>query len=296
MKRYFAILCRWIPILTKYFCGFLSLNLFHRELLKKDIWLITEKYGEARDNGYHFFKYVRTTHPEINAFFVITDDSPDREKVAQYGNIISQDSKEHMLYFLAAKYSISSQIAGAHLYNKMIPEIFRLLSLLTRKDQKCIFLQHGIIKDAMPDKRFFHKERINDLFVTSTRREQEFVQKEYGYPDGYVQELGLCRFDNLHHTDAGDEKLVLVMPTWRSWLKTHTGTDAEKQAFIESEYCRTYVNLLKSERLKSILKSSGYKLIFYPHYGAQRYIEAFMQCNSEHITVASKNNYDVQDL
>lgn len=43
----------------------------------KSIWLISERGTDARDNGYHFFRYLREKHPEIECYYVITKDSPD---------------------------------------------------------------------------------------------------------------------------------------------------------------------------------------------------------------------------
>ncbi len=294
-KRLLKVLLRWIPVLLKYAAGYFSLHLFHRELLKKEIWLISEKRGEARDNGYHLFKFIRTNHPEINAYFVITPDAKDREKVLPYGNLIDHDSKEHMLYYLAAKYSINSQSCGAYPY-EMIPEIFRFTRIFRNPKQKCVFLQHGIIKDAMPDKKMFHKSNIHDLFVASAKRERDFIISEYGYPENYVVQAGLCRFDNLTQSSSAKEKTVLVMPTWRSWLQVRNGSNEERQVFFDSEYCQTYISLLKNKELYGLLEQYDYRLVFYPHYGVQKYLDCFADCANERVIIASKEKYDVQDL
>ena len=79
---------RYLPPVKLMVCGivFLPLKML---LYKKDIWLICEKITEARDNGYHFFKYVKENHPEVNAYYVIAKGSPDSEKVNHYGNIVA---------------------------------------------------------------------------------------------------------------------------------------------------------------------------------------------------------------
>lgn len=43
----------------------------------------------------------------------------------------------------------------------------------------------------------------NERTVTSTYDEWKYHINDSGYPEGYVQELGLCRFDQLH--DEGKE-------------------------------------------------------------------------------------------
>ena len=56
------------------------------------------------------------------------------------------------------------------------------------------------------------------LFVTSTYDEWKYVNDRYGYPEGYVQELGLCRFDQLHdmkvkkEPDSDHADLAYVYP------------------------------------------------------------------------------------
>lgn len=299
VKKTLETMVRWFPIGMKYIEGYLSLHLFHRELLHKDIWLINEKKGEARDNGFHLYRYIRTEHPEINAYFVITKDSQDRSKVAEFGNLIETDSKEHMLYYLAAKFSISSQMCGAYPY-LMNPGFFKLTKIFRNPKQKCVFLQHGIIKDAIPISTLYYKTGIHDLFVTSTEKEQSFVTNEYGYPEGWVQKLGLCRFDALHEAKDRKEPFILVMPTWRSWLRSKNAakkaSEAEMEKFQNSEYYQVYASLLKNTQLQELLEQRNYKLIFYPHYGMQSYIDAFDKFNSERIMIANRKDYDVQDL
>ncbi len=296
LKRLYLAIYRWVPILLKYFSGYISVHLFHKNLFNNDIWLITEKPGEARDNGYHLFKYIRTTHPEINAHFVITSDSSDRDKIVNFGNIIEYNSKEHMLYYLAAKYSISSQSCGAYPY-EMIPEIFKITKIFRRKDQKCVFLQHGIIQNFIPDKKMFYSQKIHDLFVTSATPERKFIIEKYGYPASVVQKLGLCRFDSLNNTDCLKDRIILLMPTWRSWLKNSllNTTDAKK-IFLESEYFATYKSLLMNEYLLQVLEKNSYKIVFYPHFALQKYIDNFDKIQNKSVIIANKDDYDVQDL
>lgn len=294
-KRIIKVFVRWCPILIKYFLGYISLQMFHRELLKKDVWLISEKCGEARDNGYHLYKYIRTNHPEINAYYVITLDSKDYKNVLPYGNLIEHNSKRHMIYYLAAKYSVSSQNSGAYPY-EMIPGIHRLTKIFRNPNQKCVFLQHGIIQNFMTDKRLFFEAGIHDLFVSSAEKEREFIIKKYNYPENFVVKTGLCRFDNLIKDNSCEEKLVLVMPTWRNWLNNYERRDKIQWDFLRSEYFQKYSSVLKNERVKEILKRHGYKLIFYPHYGMQQYLNFFEEYKNEQIAIASKDKYDVQDL
>lgn len=37
----------------------------------RGVWIVSERGSDARDNGYHFFKYIRENHPEIKAYYII---------------------------------------------------------------------------------------------------------------------------------------------------------------------------------------------------------------------------------
>ena len=58
----------------------------------RDIWLIGERKDEAKDNGYHLFKYIRENHSEEKVYYIITRDSKDLEKIQKFGNIIYADT------------------------------------------------------------------------------------------------------------------------------------------------------------------------------------------------------------
>ena len=49
----------------------LPVSLVYR-LFRRDMWLICDNKNEARDNGYHFYRYVREKHPEQDAVYAIS--------------------------------------------------------------------------------------------------------------------------------------------------------------------------------------------------------------------------------
>lgn len=51
---------------------FLSFPLAFLLYGKKKCWLISEIDFDARDNGYHLFKYINENHPEINSIYLIS--------------------------------------------------------------------------------------------------------------------------------------------------------------------------------------------------------------------------------
>lgn len=275
------------------------LHLFRRDLLKQNIWLICEKRNEARDNGYHFYKYLKEMHPEVNSYYVITKDAADIPKVQRLGNVIFADSFKHALHYLAAVRSVSSQAYGAYPFGFNQKEL-KIANRMCNPKQKTVFLQHGIIKDELSHSAFDYKQTNIDYFVCSATREYRFVKEQYGYPDEAIGCLGLCRFDNLHRSAELKEKIILVMPTWRMWLKREKDnvllTQAEVESFKSSEFFRQYTSLLASPVLIGHLKNYGYKLYFYLHYQLQDYSELFRAFSNEMIIIADRYHYDVQDL
>ena len=290
LKHYFAYLVCVFKLVVAWFCV-----LFRRkQLYAMDLWIIQEKHTEARDNGYHLFKYIRTVHPEINAYYSITKDSADLGKVRQLGNVVIADSFRHYVYYLAAKNSIGSQKFGACPYPTDWVNRFRFLC---RRDQKVIFLQHGILGNAAPGLAF-EKTRF-DLFVVSAQREYDFVRHELRYPVGRVQLLGLCRFDNLLNANS-THRQILIMPTFRSYLsakaRERDATEGECARFMQSDFYKNYYELLSDERLLNVLHEQKYKIIFYMHYSLQAYTKCFAELEGEDVLIADRAGYDVQTL
>ena len=71
----------------------------------RDVWIVSERGSDARDNGYHFFKYIRENYPEKEVYYPIKKKASDYTKVAELGNTIEFGGWKHsMLYWAAAKY------------------------------------------------------------------------------------------------------------------------------------------------------------------------------------------------
>lgn len=243
---------------------------------KKTIFLVMERGNDARDNGFCFFEYVKDKHPEIDCYYAITKDSPDREKLQKYGqSIINYGSFRHYLMYCRATHVIDTHIHG---YNKHVKRLH------LNKNQKHIFLQHGIIKDYIPDCCYSNTQV--DMMICGAKPEYDFVNSSFGYPEGIVKYTGLCRFDKL--LEYTPKRQILLMPTWRKWL-------TEKN-IGESDYLKAYAGLMSDHRLSELLERHQVKLVFYPHHEMQPYLDSFISCASENIIIASKYEYDVQAL
>ena len=246
------------------------------------IWLISERNFDAKDNGFHFFKYMNKEHPEIKTYYVIPKRSGDYDKVAAIGNTVSPGSIKHyfLLYFADA---LISTHAHGYTPDMVIYSHFARHGMF-KPHGKTVFLQHGVT-DKVVDwlRRDIFKP---DMFVVSAGFERDMVENILNQPADAVRETGLCRFDTLTDESAG-KKQIFFMPTWRIWLKGLT-----KEQFEHSDYCQHIQRILKSEKLSEILKKSGYQMVFYPHVEMQPYLDCFTA--TENIIIADPEETDVQ--
>ena len=257
---------------------------------RKEMWLICDNENEARDNGYHLYRYIRQNHPETDAVYAISKKSPDLERVAPLGEVVAYGSLKHWIYYLSAKYNISSQKGGKP--NAVVCYVLEVRGII--KNTR-IFLQHGIIKDDMP--WLYYNETKLRMFVCSTDREWRYVSEKYGYPEGWVKKLGICRLDNLHDFRVKPRQ-VLLMPTWRSWIATPTSASDEIEDvsdFTETAYFKGWSSFLDSQKLADILKKYNLHLVFYPHRDMQPFLKYF-NVSASNITIAKWPEYDVQQL
>lgn len=249
----------------------------------KEIYIVCERGTDARDNGYHLFKYIVENHPEKNVYYIIDKRSADYPKVARLGKVIHYRSWKHVLFFVASRIKISSHYMG---YAPGMPYRFQKLQRYLRLPGKYVFLQHGITQNDLIG---LYAERAHiDLFVCGARPEYEFVSSRFGHPQGVVRYTGLARYDNLHGHPTKRE--ILIMPTWRKYL-----SGMNKDEFTRSEYFSAWSGLLNDSRLTSLLRENEIKLIFYPHYEMQKFVNCFSS-DDENVIIADFNKYDVQQL
>lgn len=260
-------------------------RLFYRN---KEVWLISERGTDARDNGYHFFRYLREHHPEIECFYVIAKDSPDRDHVASIGKVVDYKSLRHYLLFFCAKYLVSSHFMGftpnRDFYMYIQPKIAK-----KAVRGKNIFLQHGITKDNLLG--FYQENTKLDLFICGAKPEYDYIKENWHYKHNEVQYTGFARFDSLSNHKT--KRQVLIMPTWRKWLESDV--DASEMKMLESRYFQCWCGLLRNKKLAVLSEKYGVKFIFYPHYEVQKYIHRF-ETASQNIILADFEHYDVQQL
>lgn len=255
---------------------------------KKHVWIVAERGMDARDNGFHMYRFIREKHPEQRAYYIIQKDSPDYPKVAALGNIVEQNSLKHWLLYLGAEVKISTHING-FMPNRSCWHYFLFVSRRGAKD-KIVLLQHGVTKDDM--KNYYRKHTNITLFICGAKPEYDYILSHFGYSEGELKHTGFARYDKLH--DFSVRRQVLIMPTWRGWLSQNsakvTFTDVQNSTYVEK-----WSAFLKSGRLHKLAQQHGVSFVFYPHYEIQPYLHLFTS-DSEYVTIADFAHFDVQQL
>jgi hypothetical protein len=249
----------------------------------KNLWLIMELPNEARDNGYWLFKFIVEKRPEIDVLYVLDETSPDYPKMPAKDRIIKPYSLKHYIAYILCTRSISTHIYGA-CPGRYFGKIF---TLFARKKSE-VFLQHGILKEPIQLRGY------SDTTIVSSTTEIPFlVQSGHKHPER-IKLVGLCRFDSLMNEALSEsQRILLIMPTFRSWLNDLAHTDVE--GFLTSEFYREWQSVLSDETLHEWLEQDSLRLIFYPHRQMQVFSHLFSSTSS-HVQIAGQDDYDIQDL
>lgn len=246
-------------------------------------WIITERYNQARDNGFIFFKYLCEKHPECNPVYIIDKQSADYEKIKDLGRVVQFNSWQHFLLFCASKVHISAHVGGCS------PSHSPILKHIKRKlKYQDVFIPHGV---SYGISEFCLKKyaKIN-LFICSGKQEYENVLTNYGYDESEVAYTGFPRLDEWHGSKP-DSKQILLMPTWRLYLAQNDNT-----VFEETEFFKAYQSLINSKELDEWLEKEDKELIFYLHHNMKKY-ESFFTTYSDRIhIIRDDSEYDIQQL
>lgn len=239
---------------------------------KKKIWLVFEKYCmTAQDNGFYFFRYCMEKLPpdmHKHVYFILDKNSEQWPVLQKYQKqVIPFMSFRHIFYMLIADLYIASD-ARTHAYIwKPIPNL--LSREINRHD--IFFLQHGVTALKRVD-HIFGKNGFTPMtyFAVTSHAEQNIVIENFGYDKEHAPVVGFTRWDVLENKADINNKKILIMPTWRSWLE-----DKNDDFFCKSTYYKTYMSLLQNQELISFLKESRTKMIFYIHPKLREFIKNF---------------------
>lgn len=253
----------------------------------KNIWLVSENPNEACDNGYIFFKYIRENRKDIKAFYVINKKSKDYEKVAKLGNVIKYRSLKHWIYYLNA-----SKIIVTQKYANPSPAIFYVLHTKNILKSPRIYLKHGITKDE--SKMLYYNRTRFRLFICGAKREYEYIKNNYDYPKESVVYTGFARFDNLKVYNEKDvkntnqnNKLILIAPTWRNWLKKQEDFDI---------FMQKYFDLINNKEIVNYIEKNNIQIKIVLHKNMKKFKIKNIDKLNKNITINHNEEVNIQEL
>lgn len=257
---------------------------------RRSIWLVGERIGTAQDNGFHLFKYLRSQHPERKVYYVMDKSSSQFDRVKDLGNVIEHSSLRHRFLMLHA-----AVLADAYSISYLIPKQWNrdkyARHLAWRIGALRIYLKHGVHMSPNAVKR---GTTGYDMILTVSSGETAALAEATGYRE-QLTEVGLPRYDTLRPTEA--TRVILFMSTWRRYLvpKVFGGENKDQTPYEGSAYDTFMSNFLRSKRLKEILESHNYRLVFLPHYNLATHFEDFTT-GTERVSIADTDSSTFQDL
>ena len=240
---------------------------YFRKLFKrKPVWLISDRYTNAGDNGEALFRFLCKEHPEIDARFVLSKNSADFSRMEEIGPVLEYNSKKHRLFVLLSEFIFSSQ--GEPEYydlfdvNKGEREVVRDITA----NKKFVFLQHGVIYNDLSGWLNRYNKNFYGFVTTANGEYDSILNGAYNYSAEKVWLTGLPRFDRLYDNA---QKTISIMPTWRKYLTAGCNRKTYEwklvNNFDESKYYTFYNSLLNNERLLKSASEYGYKINFVLH-------------------------------
>ncbi|WP_048379773.1 CDP-glycerol glycerophosphotransferase family protein [Corynebacterium renale] len=240
------------------------LSLILITLKRKQIWLISDRFSSAGDNGEAFFRYMASnTNRNRKVIFLQSKDSAEYQNLRKVGNVVEPDSFVGRLLYLVADVFASSQ-ADDHILNP-----FGADSRIMRDNYRFefVFLQHGVTINDISDWLNAFDKPLARFVVCGQTELNEVTKGNYGLDSVEVPVLGFPRHDRL--VNNKNTKRIVVAPTWRSQLAGQfdrsTNTRHYREDFKDSDYFQFYQQLLSSETLNKALEREGYVLDFVLH-------------------------------
>lgn len=239
-------------------------------------WVFIDRDTMARDNAETLYRHVRAEHQDINAWFVINRSSPDFRRLERDGfRLVAHGSREHILLMKNAVQLISSNV------DRYIVEPYDF-SRYGRSRWRFTFLQHGVTKDDLS--HWLNSKLIHRVLATGQAEYDGFTADgtPYWMSPREVALTGFPRHDDLQRaleaTPVKRRNVVLVVPTWRQYLVDNTTTMNGNQrsvldGFKESEYFRSWIELLGSPEIREAAERAGVEIAFAPHPNLQGHLQ-----------------------
>jgi len=242
----------------------------------QDAWVFMDRDTDANDNAEHLYRWIRRNRPDINAWFVLAEQSKDWGRLRREGfRLVAHKSGEWRKLMLHAKH-----LASSHIDAYVVDPLPR--NRYGNPRFTFTWLQHGVTNY---DISRWVNAKPAELFVTVTPQEKSSIAGDgpYTFTEREVVLTGFPRHDELlrrrSKTEDHQRDLVLIMPTWRKKLAGSQVAGSNERLknprFLESQYAQEYNALINSDRLRGAADSKGKRVVFMPHPNMRPYLEDF---------------------
>lgn len=257
--------------------------------------LVSDRPFVAKDNGEAVFKYISEHRPELakNTYMVLSKDSVDYERLKKIGKIAILGSLKHKYLFLNAKVVFSS-----HITDKFFKPFYGedLKSYADLLDYKFVWLQHGVTMNDISKPANKYNKNIDYIVASIKGESQSFLSEKYFYSTNEVVDSVMPRFDYLQNEN---KNIIVCMPTWRRFLTGRVlkdGTHAAIEDFTDSEYFAAYSDILKSEKLNTLLVEHDYTFKFVLHPGMTTYYDDFKVYENEKVVILKNEDIEYSQI
>ena len=235
------------------------------------------------DSTAAIFEYVGRHCPSVDAWWVISRESPDIDLARRNGSVAIMEDADTYRLALAARVMVISH--GVHDVPGCSSRFAKGLKVRTG---------HGItalVKRALPSKiKRNDLSALFDMIPVSSEFEAD-NKREWGFGDAQLSVTGVARFDRLHRLDRTSEsarKKILYMPTARDKL---VGRDDKMDGSV---YLKYVVALLTNERLVESVTGWGGEIAMYVHPLMWGHVEAIRKSVSSDVVRVLEPNADLQ--
>ena len=226
-------------------------------IVRKPVWLISDNLSSANDNGGALFRYLNENHKkDIYLYFVIQKDSPDYNKIKQYGKVLYEKSWGHKIIRLLTTVNISSQNNSVFLSPFAYDYPYK--DILSKS--KFVILQHGILYSEAFSWLCLRNQQFDGLEENVIQNNEK---EECVHTSNLLWLKDMPRFDLL---EDNAQKIVTIMPSWRKYLSLYQnpieGDWSVRRDFSGSIYAKFYRSLLHHQKLNHRARELGYKIQF----------------------------------
>lgn len=236
----------YIGLYSLYRCGVGRLGLAANSRRERT-WLIGENRGDTtKENGYHFFRYLRRVHPEEKAVFI--SKLPAVALGLEPGDVVSYGSMAH------ARSCVDATImAYTHTYRDLI---YRRYFRLVHHGKSLVYLHHGVLGFKKFNPFYEANKNLMDIFIVGSEFEKEVVTREAGVDPQRVRLTGHPRCDTIRNAPVTDRIQIAYIPTHRNYIAGN---------FRSSTFYTKVTEMLSSSRLEQILLDNNAVLKFKLH-------------------------------